>query len=254
VPIQLDRRTLAGAKPGQLAAVVVGRGRARVERILGDASDIRAALEGLLVERGLRRPYPAVSPGSDAGARRDLTGLLTFTIDPETAKDFDDALSVERDGDGMRVWVHIADVSHFVPAGSPLDHAAAERAFSFYVPGTVAPMLPHELADDLCSLRPHVERLCVTVEVPFNGSLEQGRPRFYRSRIRSDARLTYGQAQAILAGHERAEPALAEALRLADQVSAALRRRRFARGAIQVQSPEFAFEFDEAGGVAAARR
>jgi ribonuclease R len=234
--------------------VRLGKGRARIDRILGDASDIHAALEGLLVERGLRGAYLSVGHAPDTGTRRDLTGLLTFTIDPETAKDFDDAISVERDGDGVRVWVHIADVSHFVPAGSTLDHAAAGRAFSFYVPGAVAPMLPHELADDLCSLRPHVERLCVTVEIPFGQGLEPGRPRFYRSRIRSDARLTYGQAQRILAGHERADPVLAEALRLADQVSAELRRRRFARGAIQVGSPELAFEFDGEGGVAEAHR
>jgi ribonuclease R len=194
-----------------------------------------------------------VPPPPDPGARRDLTDLLTFTIDPETAKDFDDAISVERGGDGLRVSVHIADVSHFVPAGSPLDRAAAGRTCSFYVPGTVAPMLPHELADDLCSLRPHVERLCVTVEIPFGPGLEPGAPRFYRSRIRSDARLTYGQAERILAGHERAEPALADALRLCERVASELRRRRFARGAIQVGSPELAFELDGRGGVAAAR-
>src|SRR5205085_349795 len=110
--------------------------------------------------------------------------------DPDTAKDFDDAISVRREADGLRAWVHIADVSHFVPAGSPLDRGAAERALSTYVPGLVAPMLPHELSDDLCSLRPHVERFCVTVEFP-----PAGEPSFYRSLIRSDARLTYGQAQ-----------------------------------------------------------
>jgi ribonuclease R len=154
----------------------------------------------------------------------------------------------------MRAWVHIADVSHFVPVGSPLDHAAAERTCSFYVPGNVAPMLPHELADDLCSLRPHAERLCVTVEIPFGAQLEPGAPRFYRSRIVSDARLTYGQAERILTGHEQAEPPVAQALRLCEQLTRELRRRRFARGAIQVQSAEFAFELDGEGGVVEARR
>jgi ribonuclease R len=115
-------------------------------------------------------------------------------------------------------------------------------------------MLPHELADDLCSLRPHVDRLCVTVEIPFGAEIDPGAPRFYRSRIRSDARLTYGQAERILAGTEQAEPKLTEALRLCEQVSGALRRRRFARGAIQVQSPEFTFELEGNGGVAAAHR
>ena len=123
-----------------------------------------------------------------------------FTIDPDTAQDFDDAIAVRREGDGYRVWVHIADVSHFVPAGSPLDRGAAERAFSLYVPGRVAPMLPPELSNDLCSLRPREDRLCVTVEVPFDANLELGEPAFYRSVIRSRARLTYGQAERILAG------------------------------------------------------
>ncbi|MGI8421293.1 MAG: RNB domain-containing ribonuclease, partial [Gaiellaceae bacterium] len=175
--------------------------------------------------------------------------LLTFTIDPETAKDFDDAISARREGDGVRVWIHIADVSYFVPAGSPLDRGAAARALSTYIPGRVAPMLPHELADDLCSLRPQVERLCVTVEIAPDGEAS-----FYRSVIRSDARLSYGQAEAILAGRERVEPGLAEALTLADGVSKELRRRRFARGALRIESTEPTFTFDGKGGVASAYR
>ncbi|HZQ64861.1 MAG TPA: VacB/RNase II family 3'-5' exoribonuclease [Gaiellaceae bacterium] len=256
VPIQIDRKTVARANAGDLAVLAVSRGRARLETVLGAAKDIDAVLEGLLVERGLRRPHPHVSarPASDPWPRHDLTGLLAFTIDPETAKDFDDAISVRREDDGLRAWVHIADVSHFVGAGSPLDLAAADRAFSYYVPGRVAPMLPHELADDLCSLRPHVDRHCVTVEIPFDGSLTPGAPRFYRSLIRSDARLTYGQVERILQGRERAEPALAEALRHCDRLTAELRRRRFARGALQVSSPEVTFALDGNGGISDAWR
>ena len=84
-------------------------------------------------------------PEPSLEGRVDLRDLVSFTIDPDTAKDFDDAISVRREGDGLRAWVHIADVSHFVPAGTPLDRGAAERAFSTYVPGRVAPMLPPEL-------------------------------------------------------------------------------------------------------------
>ena len=145
--------------------------------------------------------------------------------------------------------MHIADVSHFVPAGSPLDRGAAERAFSLYVPGRVAPMLPPELSNDLCSLRPREDRLCVTVEVPFDANLELGEPAFYRSVIRSRARLTYGQAERILRGEEAAEPELEEGLRLAETVALELRRRRFARGALRVTTREVAFAFDEDGGV-----
>jgi ribonuclease R len=227
-----------------------GRGRAKLERVLGRASDIEAVLEGLLVERGLREPSePYEPPEPSLEGRVDLRELLTFTIDPQTAKDFDDAVSARREADGVRVWVHIADVSYFVESGTPLDRGAAGRAFSTYVPGRVAPMLPHELADDLCSLRPLFDRLSVTVEIAPSGEAT-----FYRSAIRSDARLDYGQAQRILAGEESAEPALAEALALANGVSEDLRRRRFARGALRVESHEVQFAFDGEGGVERAWR
>jgi ribonuclease R len=225
---------------GDLAVVRTGRGRARLDRVLGPASSVEAALEGLLVQHGERGEFePYDAPVPDTAGRVDLRDLLTFTIDPETAEDFDDAISVREEAGGVRTWVHIADVSYFVPAGSPLDHGAARRANSVYVPGRVAPMLPPELADDLCSLRPHVERLCVTVEFP-----PDGEPLFYRSVIRSGARLTYGQAQ-----RREAEPAVAEALEIADRVTTELRRRRFARGALRVVTPELVFAFDGRGGV-----
>jgi ribonuclease R len=250
VPIPLDRKGLADVGPGDIAVVRTGRGRARLERRLGSADRIETVLEGLLEHEGLRRPFePFDLPEPSLEGRTDLRDLLTFTIDPETAKDFDDAISARREGDGIRVWVHIADVSWFVPAGSPLDRGAAARALSTYVPGLVAPMLPHELADDACSLRPHVDRLCVTVEVPFDAALEPGEPAFYRSVIRSDERLTYGQAERILAGDEQTRDELAAGLRLADTVALELRRRRFARGALRIAGAEIAFAFDGEGGV-----
>jgi len=249
-PVLIDRKGLADAGPGDLVAVRTGRGRARLERVLGRADDIQAVLEGLLVQRELREPFePYTPPEPSLDGRVDLRELLTFTIDPETAKDFDDAISARRERDAVRVWVHIADVSWFVPAGSPLDRGAAGRSFSTYVPSRVAPMLPPELADDLCSLRPHLDRLCVTVEIA-----PDAEPSFYRSVIRSDARLAYGEAEGILAGRERAEPALADALGLANSVSEGLRRKRFARGALRVESPEIQFAFDGHGGVERAWR
>ncbi len=212
-------------------------------------------LEGLLVEEGARTQFePFEMPDQSLEGRVDLRDLTTFTIDPETAKDFDDAISIRAEGDGLRAWVHIADVSYFVAAGSPLDRGAADRAFSTYVPGRVAPMLPPELADDACSLRPHVERLCVTVELPFDSSLELGEPEFYRSLIRSDERLSYGQAQGILKGGESIRDEIADALRHAERLSTELRRRRFARGALRIETGETSFEFDGHGGVARAWR
>ena len=252
VPVVVDRKGAGEASVGDLVVLRLGRGRARLERVLGAAGRIEAVLEGVLWHEGARRPHPPLPPLSpdDEPGRVDLRHLYAFTIDPEGAKDFDDALTFQpEDGGGVRAWVHIADVSAFVPAGSPLDRDAAERGVSVYVPGRVAPMLPPELSDDLCSLRPHQDRRCVTVEIPFDADLEPGRPRFYRSLIRSRERLTYGHAQAILAGDERSVDELAEALRLAERVSRALRDRRFARGALRVEGREVAFAFDGEGGV-----
>jgi ribonuclease R len=244
-PLLLDRGTHGG--PGDLAVVRKGRGRARVERVLGPASSIEVVLQGLLVEEGELRGFePYDSPSIDSSGRVDLRDRLAFTIDPDTAKDFDDALTVEED----RAYVHIADVSWFVQAGSPLDRGAAARAFSVYVPGLVSPMLPPELSEELCSLRPNLDRLCVTVEFPLDG----GEPTFYRSVIRSSARLTYGQAEAILAGRERAEPELAAALERAEALAQRLRDQRFARGALRVESSEVVFAFDGRGGVEGAWR
>jgi ribonuclease R len=243
VPLVLDAKGHGELGPGDLAVVRTGRGRAQVERALGPASRIENVLEALLVARGAREPLESQdAPEPTLEGRADLRDLTAFTIDPETAKDFDDALSFRREDDGIRTWVHIADVSYFVPAGSPLDRGAAVRALSTYVPGLVAPMLPHDLADDLCSLRPHQDRLTVTVEIP-----PRGEPVFYRSVIRSRARLTYGQAQ-----RGEATPDIVEQLELADHVASELRRRRFARGALELTSPEIVFRFED-GRVAEAR-
>ncbi len=242
-PLVLDRKGLGDADSGDLAVVVLGRGRARLERVLGKAKKVEAVLEGLLVHSGARTEFePFELPEPSIEGRVDLRNLTTFTIDPDTAKDFDDALSIREEPSGLRAWVHIADVSAFVPAGAPLDGGAAGRAFSTYVPGRVAPMLPPALADDRCSLRPYEDRLTVTVEFP-----PDGEPRIYRSLIRSDARLTYGQAE-----RREAEPEIAAALELTDKLTAELRDRRFARGALRIESAEIAFAFDGQGGVARA--
>jgi ribonuclease R len=236
VPIVLDAKGSGEIRPGDLAVVRPGRGRARVERGLGSGARIENVLEALLVEQGARVEFePYALPEPSLEARVDLRELTTFTVDPDTAKDFDDALSFRREADGIRAWVHIADVSAFVAAGSPLDHGAATRAFSTYVPGLVAPMLPPELADDACSLRPYQDRLCVTVELP-----PTGEPLFYRSVIRSDARLTYGEAE-----RREAPPHVLDQLALAGELAAALRVRRFARGALDVSTPEIAFRFSD---------
>jgi ribonuclease R len=219
VPVVLESKGIGDVAAGDLAVVRTGRGRAKVDEVLGPADRIENVLGALLVERGARQPFePHDAPEPEDPNRTDLRDLLTYTIDPDTAKDYDDALSFRREPDGIRAWVHIADVSWFVGAGTPLDEGAAERAFSTYVPGTVAPMLPPELSDDLCSLRPNQDRLCVTVEIP-----PIGEPLFYQSTIRSDARLTYGEAERL-----EGSPEVLEVLALNDEVAQRLRKARYA--------------------------
>ena len=157
------------------------RGRARGRR-QAPPKNAREAVEALLREelggRGFRASLEleagraAGVAESRGGPRRDLTALPTFTVDPATARDFDDAVSARREGDGVRLWIHIADVAAHVPPGSPLDREARRRGNSTYVPGAVEPMLPHALSEEACSLAPGVERLAVTAEI----ELGPGRP------------------------------------------------------------------------------
>jgi ribonuclease R len=251
VPVVIDRKGAGEAVIGDLVAVRLGPGRARIERVLGRPDAIETVLEALLWQEGVRAQAPPVpEPELDNESDRvDLRELFAFTIDPDEAKDFDDALSLKAENGSIRVWVHIADVSAYVPAGSALDRDAAERALSVYVPGRVEPMLPERLSADLCSLVPHQDRRCVTVEIPFGPDLHPGEPAFYRSLIRSRERLTYARAETILAGREPANAELADALQLAEKVAEELRRRRYRRGALRVEKGELAFRFDGRGGV-----
>ncbi len=130
--------------------------------------------------------------------RKDLRELLTVTIDGERAKDFDDAVSIERTEDGYRLWVHIADVGYYVRWDSSLDLEARRRATSVYFPDRVVPMLPKELSEDLCSLRPKVERLAFTVEMDFDRHGRRQEAHFYLSLIRSDERMTYTSVRKVL--------------------------------------------------------
>jgi ribonuclease R len=204
------------------------------------------------VERDARRARDAgLDAHADLASRRDLRELPTFTIDPASARDFDDAISALRLSDGrVRVWVHIADVCAFVPTGSLLDREARQRATSIYVPGAVEPMLPEALSNGACSLLPGHERLAVTVELEFRGA-EVLRAAFHRSLIRSDARLHYEQVDAIFAGRARAEEPWGEPLAAARLVSAALEQARLQRReALTVEQAEPEFIFDASGNVA----
>jgi ribonuclease R len=223
----------------------------------------REAVEALLRERLGFRGFKAALELEAAGAasaaegrggpRRDLTALATFTVDPATARDFDDAVSAQREGDGARVWVHIADVAAHVRPGSPLDREARRRGNSTYVPAAVEPMLPHALSSDACSLAPGVERLAVTAEIELGAGMVPRRTRFYRSRIRSDARLDYDQLDVIFAGRVAPPPEVAEPLAAAREVAAGLGEHRGSTS-LDVDSAEPEFRFDAAGNVVGAHR
>ena len=249
------------AGPGDLVLVAPSGPRAghgRVLRRIGRPDVARDVLEALMLDRGLRRRFdPLVEREARTAAervphdvaRKDLRDLPTFTIDPPTARDFDDAISAERlDGGAARVWVHIADVAAHVPPGSAVDREAYRRATSVYVPGRVEPMLPEALSNEACSLVPHQDRLAVTVELEYSGG-DLVRTAFHRSLIRSDARLDYPQVDRVFAGHERAEEPWAAPLALARGVAAALAAKRAVRGAIAVESVEPEFDFSHEGHV-----
>jgi ribonuclease R len=234
-----------------------GRGAKRAE-----PRNAREAIDRLLSERLEGRGFPAAVENEAARAadaaessglpRRDLTELSTFTVDPASARDFDDAVSAQREGDGLRLWIHIADVAAHVKPGSPLDLEARRRANSTYAPGAVEPMLPRALSEEACSLAPGVERLAVTAEVELGSD---GLPRatsFYRSRIRSGARLNYDELDLIFAGKAAAPEGVAEPLAIARGAAAALGERRGSTS-LDVDSAEPEFRFDSGGNVIAAR-
>jgi ribonuclease R len=266
--------TPRGARRGQLAAgagdlvlVRAGgrRGGARVLRRIGRPDVARDVIEALLLERGAVRSFDAaVSQEADDarersladaqrdvrdGRRRDLRGLATFTIDPASARDFDDAISAEAHGDGARrVWVHIADVAAHVAEGSAVDREARRRALSVYVPSAVEPMLPSALCDDACSLLPGAERPAVTVELELRGG-DVVRAGFFRSLIRSDARLDYEHVDRIFAGAESAHEPWAEPLKVSREAARDLRAAREQGGTLQVDAGEPQFTFDQQGHV-----
>jgi ribonuclease R len=245
-------------RPGELALVDFGPRGAKALRSLGSASRASDVVSALLWDRQGRRGFPpelenealdsASTARADSAGRRDLTDLATFTVDPATARDFDDAVSAAEDGDGVRLWIHIADVSAHVRPGGGLDAEALRRGTSTYVPGEVEPMLPGVLSDEACSLAPGVERLAVTAEIALTPGGDPRSTSFFRSRIRSDARLNYEQLDDFFAGRRSPPTAVAAPLSHARRAAAALASRRSV-GSLEIESFEPEFEFDADGAV-----
>jgi ribonuclease R len=185
---------------------------------------------------------------SDAEGRRDLRGQLIFTIDPADAKDHDDALSVSRGEDGLwEVGVHIADVSHYLEEGGLIDQEAFRRGTSVYMVDRVISMIPEPLSNDLCSLRPHEDRLAVSMMLKLDDDAELRGHELVRSVIRSAHKLSYEDAQAVLDGERSISDETDEALRSLLALSRKLRAKRVARGSIDFDLPEARVILNTAG-------
>ena len=239
---------------------------ARVTEVLGSATDpgieIEIALRkhslpfefGKEVQRQAKRLPTEVRPADHKG-REDLTGLPLVTIDGETAKDFDDAVYCEKKGRNYRLLVAIADVAHYVREGDAIDKEARERGTSVYFPRRVIPMLPEELSNELCSLKPKVDRLCMVCDMEITAAGAIRSYRFYPAVMHSRARLTYTEVWSWLSDPLAAKskdakallPHLSNLYALYKSLAAA----REKRGAIDFDSAELAIQFDEHGKITA---
>lgn len=237
--------------------------RGKVVERLGTDDDRGIDILVLLRDRGIVEEFSDVTMRevadmkvdwpAEIARRHDLRNNKTITIDPLTAKDFDDALSIEPLGKGWRLQVHIADVAHFVREGTSLDRDARERSTSVYPVDRVVPMLPEKLSADLCSLRPREDRLTVTAEIDFDHDGIPIASRSFESIIHSNHRMTYEEVQALF---DKADPNLAgrvadvkEMLGQLRTLAKKLRAARFKRGALDLDIPSVDVIFDAAGKV-----
>ncbi|MCE5254292.1 MAG: RNB domain-containing ribonuclease [Actinomycetia bacterium] len=251
-------------QPGDLVLFTFSYGfKAQIVRPLGKSNVLGDVLEALLADSLTQRGFSpkvlaeaAVAAGWNERTdpyRTDLRDVYTFTIDPVTAQDFDDALSFERTTAGTTVvYVHIADVSYFVQEGTALDREALRRGNSVYVATGVEPMLPPQLSSGVCSLRPGEDRKAVTVEMELDDQGRVLRSAFYRSLIRSDRRMDYEQVERMFRGSEPTDPELRGPLDRGRTLAQTLREVRGARGSLHIESTEPEFEWDDKGQVVAA--
>jgi ribonuclease R len=256
---QKDR---AGAKNGDtvIAGVIdYPSGRkppaAKILKILSKPEDPKTEIESIIDEYDLPRKFPrtvheeAISltrhktyVAGSGQKRKDLRSLPTVTVDGEHAKDFDDAVSIKISKHGYTLFVHIADVGFFVDWNSAVDLEARKRGTSVYFPDRVIPMLPKELSEDLCSLKPHEDRLAVTVELEFDRLGTRLSSKFYPSVIVSDERMTYTSVRKILVDNDQRERGrydhLLQELEFMGELCGMLRKTRLDRGSLDFDLPE----------------
>jgi ribonuclease R len=244
-----------------------------LERVLGDAEDPEVQFLAIALEHGLRIEFPsdadaeaaglpADPPPVEAEGRADLRHLPFVTIDGETARDFDDAVCLAETATGSRLWVAIADVSHYVRPGSALDREAERRGTSVYFPDRAIAMFPERLSTQLCSLNPGRDRLVLVAELAYDAGAIRQEARFYRGIIRSRARLTYTQVAAALdseaapgtrhpaTGHpapDAVPPGLILQLRAMHALMQQLYARRVREGSLDLDLPEALVDLSEEG-------
>jgi ribonuclease R len=256
----IPKDKLNGAKNGEKAILrLISWERrspdAEVVRVLGKAGEHETEMHAILAHYGFQVDFPpevdeaaaAIPlkiPAKEIAARRDMREILTFTIDPEDAKDFDDALSIQEIEKGIyEVGVHIADVSHYVQTGSLIDAEAFKRGTSVYLVDRTVPMLPAKLSENMCSLRPNEDKLCYSAVFRMDTEAKVLDKWIGRTVIHSDHRFTYEEAQEVMDG--KREGPFANELSLLNGMSRKLREARFRKGSIGFGSEEVKFILDE---------
>ena len=227
----------------------------KVMEILGKSNDPEVEVQSILRKFGIRQGFPpkiikeakTVAKENQPNDRKDLTDLLTFTIDGESAKDFDDAVSLESMGEGYRLGVHIADVSHFVTENSHLDEEAFERGTSVYYADGVIPMLPEILSNEACSLKPNEVRLTLSVIIDFDRQGNALATQIHKSFIKSRRRFTYTEVAKLLEqGSKKANDSpFMQTLADMHHLSQTLRKKRFKHGSVDFHVPEPSIQIEE---------
>ncbi|KAA0258260.1 ribonuclease R [Deferribacter autotrophicus] len=230
----------------------------KIKKVLGNLYDKGIENKIVLAKYDLRINFPKsvkkeVKETADfyfknAGERTDFTRLFTVTIDGEDARDFDDAISIEKTNGGYILYVHIADVAHYVRPGTNIDKEAYNRATSVYFPEFAIPMLPEKLSNEQCSLMPNVERLAMTVKIEYDKVGNRKKTSFYQSIIKSDYRLTYNYVNDLIDGKEETDDEnLKYLVDVSKELTDKLIKKRKRIGMIDFDLPEATFIFDDDG-------
>jgi ribonuclease R len=259
IPLDKSKGVKNGQKAlGKIISWEAGKKNPQGEiiQILGDAGKHDTEIHAILAEFGLPNHFPEIInqeadkiptriSEEEITKRRDFRNITTFTIDPHDAKDFDDAISVHKLSNGhWEIGVHIADVTHYIKENSLLDKEAYQRATSVYLVDRVVPMLPENISNVLCSLRPNEDKLCFSAVFEMDEEAHIHKKWFGRTAIHSNRRFTYEQAQEVI---ETKQGDYSEEILLLDTLAKKLRYQRFVKGSIAFDKLEVKFHLDEAG-------